>query len=358
MAAPRLDRLDRNYIINGNFDFWQRGISFTPSVNATNYTADRFSIAGGSNAGGALSVTRVAGPGGIHQYAARIACTTAQVAVNAAAILSFNHILEGTFWRDIYTDSGEFILKFKARSFQTGTFGLQLGNHNFTQIYQIPITFTASGVWQDFEFIVPIPTTGSWNIDTSAGLYVRLALVVGSSGESTSTYTWSSTATIRGITGQNNFLSSTSNYIEIAAYQLCKGAVEGKEFSMAGGDYAGELQLCRRYYEKLQGRVPLHADPSAGSTSSVAALWAFAVEKRASPVMSVGSGFPTNLRYYGGTSALRGVSSIAHNVTECTPNVGVFDVVLDAPAITAYTSALIASIATGSTNYVAADAEL
>ena len=45
--TPRLDRLDKNYIINGNFDFWQRGTSTSTSGV---YLADRFrtSLSGGS----------------------------------------------------------------------------------------------------------------------------------------------------------------------------------------------------------------------------------------------------------------------------------------------------------------------
>lgn len=255
-----------NQIINGNMEFWQRGTSFSPAVNGTNYTADRFAIAGGSNAGGAISVTRVTGPGALHSYALRVACTTAQVSVNAAATLSLNHNIEGTFWKPVYNAGGNFVLKFKARSFQTGTFAMQLCNSGYTRIYQLPITFTSPGVWQDFEFIVPVDQGGTWLLDSQLGLQLRMSLVCGSSGLSSEALAWSNTSTIRGLTGQNNFLSSTSNFIEIAAYQLSDKVVSNA-FSFAGSNLANELLLCQRYYEKS---YPLDIAPGTAAQSGTA----------------------------------------------------------------------------------------
>ena len=41
MSAPRLDRLDKNLLINGQLNIWQRGTSYS-GVSASNYLADRF----------------------------------------------------------------------------------------------------------------------------------------------------------------------------------------------------------------------------------------------------------------------------------------------------------------------------
>ena len=46
MGAPRIARLDKNLIINGNFDYAQRGSSFN-HISTHPYTLDRFQ--GGSN---------------------------------------------------------------------------------------------------------------------------------------------------------------------------------------------------------------------------------------------------------------------------------------------------------------------
>jgi hypothetical protein len=299
MGAPRLDRLDKNLIIGGNFDFWQRfDIATTPTSTITGllntggqYLADRFFYDGGSNGSGAITASRVAGPGGIHQNALRLQVTSNQAVVPAGATAAFNHRIEGYYWEEAYRANVPFVVKFKARSFQTGFFSMQLANTDYTQTIQKKVEFTQSNVWTDFAFVIPANQVGTWNITNNIGLNIRFSLVCGANLQVSSENVWSPTLGIRGIPGQLNFLSSTSNFIDFAGFQLSIGDAIPASFSRAGRTYIDELQLVQRYYERnyplagglTNAHIVVHAGVTAVSNSCYAATHSFKVRKRGTP---------------------------------------------------------------------------
>ncbi len=60
--APRIDKISRNYIINGGFDFWQRANGNTVTINdaagGNSYAADRFMKGRGGTTNKSYSLVR------------------------------------------------------------------------------------------------------------------------------------------------------------------------------------------------------------------------------------------------------------------------------------------------------------
>ena len=214
---------NRNRIINGNFDVWQRGTSFA-GVTATGYQADRWEVQ--PAAGCTMTIDRQAFTAGQTDvpyepsYFLRADITTA-----GSANAEISQKIE-----DVRTFAGQTII---ASFYAKSTAGTQTLNCRFHQDFgsggstRVTTGISAkvlSSSWQKFTFTLALGSLTGKTIGTSSYLAFN--------------FYWDN--------------SSTSNDVDLAQVQVEAGSVatpfEYKSISQ-------ELEACQRYCEKLHGEV-------------------------------------------------------------------------------------------------------
>jgi hypothetical protein len=210
-----------NAVINGRFDFWQRGTSFSGAIG---YSADRWRR-GGDFAGSAtisrqtfaLGQTEVPGN---PEYFLRW-----QMVGNLGNAPSLGHRIE-----DVRTFAGKkATLVFWAKSSGVTTnVTLNVNQHfgtggspssNVTVLNQ-PLTIAIG--WNKYEFTITIPSVSGKTLGTDGNDYLDFNIL------------WP--------TGSNTW------NVDLANFQMVEGDGAG-DFELAGYTLPGELQLCQRYFE-------------------------------------------------------------------------------------------------------------
>ena len=242
----------KNRIINGNFDIWQRGTSFS-NPNDT-YTADRFLVVPGGGTTGDTVSRQTFTPGqtdvpGEPTYFLRFAVG----ATSANRVM--HHRVE-----DVRTFAGQtctlsFYAKASTAHTSTVEFGQNFGSGGSSAVTTSPVSYTMSTSWQKFTFTVTLPSIAGKTIGTSSYLYV---------------------AFIRS-------LPASSVSIDIAQMQFEKGP-QATAFDYR--PYTTELQLCYRYYELYDGST-LYLSKTRESTRDKRANFYYKVTKRASATLTI-----------------------------------------------------------------------
>ena len=225
----------KNILINGNFDVWQRGTSFSDPSGET-FTADRFfAVSGGATTGDTIS---------------RQAFTTGQTDVpnNPTYFLRFsvgstssNRVMQYRI-EDVRTGAGQtYTLSFwgKASTTHSSTIEIQqnFGSGGSTPVTQSPVNYSLTTSWQKFTFNITMPSISGKTIGTSSYVYI---------------------AFIRS-------LPASSVDIDIAQMQFEKGSVATDFEHRSFGE---ELALCQRYYEKSFNDDVAPANGSSSTTTA------------------------------------------------------------------------------------------
>lgn len=251
--TPRIDRTDINYIINGNFDYWQRGIS---SSSAGYVTADRWYIA---NSGGIPTSSRQSDG---TQYFLR--CVK-----GAATLIDIRQGIELPI---------------------VGTAGDFTPGSKFTICFDAKSAVGGESLIADAFFRIGVATGTATNISSAGSVTLT-----------TSWQRYSLTYTVNASPGGSDLgffikLTTTATQLDIKKIALYKGEyTSAPDFIRAGKTLGGELQLCQRYYEVMTISLTGY---NASGNSYVMTL-PFKVEKRADPTPTkvtagnniVGSGF-------------------------------------------------------------------
>lgn len=235
----------KNVIINGNFDIWQRGTSFT-GVATGAYTADRWK-ATLTATGLSCNITQdTSVPNSSSKYSIKVLQATNATSVGeyeVRTLLETSQILQlcGTTTT----------VSFWYRSNLTGTHAARLYASPMTGGTDVAQSFTvsAANTWEKKVLTfssfagVTSPST-AWNVE-AAGLSIGFN-VFGSASRST---------------------LAANDYFQIDQVMLETGSVN-TSFTRAGGNTAGELAACLRYYQRQMTSSVRMGTGFAASTSA------------------------------------------------------------------------------------------
>lgn len=285
-----LDVIRPNFLINGNFDFWQRGTAFTFGTSTGGYTADRWKYVRENSTSGQIRIDRsVNVPSLVAKYSLQASPTVSIASLFSNEVYYVGQIIEG--YSTLPLMDKVCTLSFWVKSNKTGIYSVVFQNGAQSRSYVSSYTINSSDVWEKKVISLTVSSSGSWNFTDQAGLRILFVLACGSS-LIPAPNTWV-TNPYYGVTGQVNFLDSLSNTIQFSGvkFELGLGDTSGM-----GRSIATELTMCQRYFEKS---YELHMDPGSVETAgavvskiinetiSVEGNFKFSVYKRSIPYVFI-----------------------------------------------------------------------
>lgn len=245
--------IGQNLVINGMFDFWQRGSSLS-SGTGSRYLADRWrnTSVGSTNtvSRGVFTVGQTDVPGEPRYYHSMTVSTVA----GASNYAGFQHFVE-----DVRTCAGQVCtLQFWAKAdgnknisiFPQQGFGT--GGSPSSGVSLTPQMVSLTTQWQKFNLTFNVPsisgkTFGTTNYTSYLSFFFWIDC--GSS-----------------LASQCNSIGQQSGTFDLANVSLVKGYNGPDSFVRAGGDLAGELSKVQRYYEKS---YEIETDPASSTTEGL-----------------------------------------------------------------------------------------
>ena len=245
----------KNVIINGDFDIWQRGTSIT-GASANDIAADRWRFSTNGTMVHDMSrstdVPTVAESGHLSKYSLLIDCTTIDSSIAAGDYTLIKQVVEGYNFK--YLAQKAMTLSFWHKHTKTGTYSITMRNGGSDRTYVANYTQSVTDTWEKATInISASPSGGTWDYTNGTGISIFWSMATGSTFAGTAG-SWN-TGNYFGSTDQVNACDSTSNNFMIAQVQLEAGSV-ATDFEIR--DYATELAMCQRYYQKS---YPYGTDP-------------------------------------------------------------------------------------------------
>jgi len=277
----------KNIIINGDFDIWQRGTSFAAAANGTRI-ADRWRYLKSGAMVHTISrdtdVPTVAESGHLSNYSLKVDCTTIDSSIAAGDYSYIEQRVEGYNFK--YLAQKAMKLSFWHKHTKTGTYCVGYLNSAGDRSYVTEYTQSVTDTWEKAEMdITASPSGGTWDYTNGIGLKVYFSIATGSTFHGTAD-TWES-AEDYGSSNQVNACDNAANNFMLSQVQLEAGSV-ATDFEIR--DYATELTMCQRYFEILNGDPILAANVYGTgqciSTSEARCPIMYKVKKRSTPTIT------------------------------------------------------------------------
>lgn len=239
---------NKNAIINGDFNIWQRGTSFV-SVADQQYTADRWLY--GKTGSMIHSINRstdvptVAQAGRAFNYSLLIDCQTIDNSISANDYCIIEQRIEGYSFLPIAQKT--LTISFWVKATKVGKYCVYFRNSGFDKVYVAEYTINASETWEFKTLTIPAsPAAGSWNYVNGIGLFVGFTLACGSNFQVTPGV-WQDNGAAAASSNQVNACDNVANNFYLCGVQLELGSI-ATDFE--NRNFHQEVNLCQRYYEK------------------------------------------------------------------------------------------------------------
>tara|TARA_B100002019_G_scaffold171260_1_gene148023 strand:- start:188 stop:1276 length:1089 start_codon:yes stop_codon:yes gene_type:complete len=247
-------QVDKNLLINGGMNIFQRSTARSSRTTSGYYTADRFrntlSSMGTWTYSRSTDVPSAQGFG----YSLKLDCTTADASPAASDFHSLQHRIEGQNLQHLLkgTSSAKALtLSFWVKSNKTGTYIVTLYDTDNTRNISKAYTISSASTWEKKEITFAGDTTGTLDNDNANSLQLEFFFGAGTDYSSGTLQTsWGAYSQADRAVGQVNLADSTSNELYITGIQL--------EIGEAATDFQFEpyekiLIKCQRYYIRYQG---------------------------------------------------------------------------------------------------------
>jgi hypothetical protein len=295
----------KSKIINGAFNVWQRGTSFTLTNGVASYTADRFMVQCNFSSGSSTATQQTFTPG------------TAPVAgYESQFFLRITNSAGGTNTElqqrveDVRTYAGQTVtISFWAKASSAVTMANTIiqnfGSGGSGSVSTTGTSQTLTTSWARYSTTITVPSVSGKTIGTSS--YLQVYPMYYSSG------------------------TIASNVIDVWGVQLEAGSV-ATAFQTATGTIQGELAACQRYYQRVNSDVAYGflGNGKANLTNNLQISVPFQTQMRIVPSAVDTSAMSTFIFETGATSG-NTPTSIAINTAVINTKTGVVDVVKSSP---------------------------
>jgi hypothetical protein len=266
MGTPRIDLIDKNLLINGNMDYWQRSTSVALTGTFGYQSVDRWG--GWASGGGSPVISRSTQvPNADSQYSMRLTGATSTTGTRMIQRVESRMIAPHasskvtlSVW--VYNNTGS-----------STTFGYSIqvpasaDTHNAgSDTIALAANFSqtaANGVWTKLSATIDMSTVANASRGIALWLYV------------------------------NSNLDTGAKYVEFSQAMLVVGENVPARFSYSGRNHIEELILCQRYYEQ-RSNLLLYFGVGVAANNIYHTDW-FAVQKRATPSITFSSGTVSNI---------------------------------------------------------------
>jgi hypothetical protein len=283
----------KNMLLNGNFQYWQRGPSFN-TIATRSYHADRWitELVGGGRYTVRQSSLVPVGIAG--DYSMELVVGSARTTMAPGDVWNAMQPVEGSvlgkaaFGRP---DAKPTRVSFWMWANVTGRISLQLHGGSGTINYVAPVDIDVANTWLFKEYQIPAPSSGTWQQrDNRCQAYFGLTLAAHSLFLTNSPGMWTyhgSPTDLRSVSGQLNGMGGIGTTFRWTAVQWELGEISTPIEMLPE---AIELPMLKRYYSKS---FPLEVKPGEPAVNSPAnVLGGFA------SVGNAGDGYPTTALYY------------------------------------------------------------
>ena len=242
--------VNRNVVINGAMNVAQRGTSSTGIGNENKFVVDRF-FTSQLNSDGRFTMSQDSSAPSGFANSLKLDCTTADTSIASGEILTLEHKIEGQNLQAFAkgtSDAKPFAVSFYVKGNASATYVCDLFDVDNNR--QISKSFNVTTDWTRVELSFPADTTGAFDDDNAASLFLTIWLHAGSTYTSgtLNSSSWASFTNANRAVGISSFFDSTDRTFFLTGVQLEVGQ-NPTEFEHE--PFERTLVKCERYFQKI-----------------------------------------------------------------------------------------------------------